>query len=307
MIKKLILIIIILICVYILYTRGGKKQEKYEDTFGYSTQMIDRVIENERDDPFILAEIQNFNIGDHHAAEELYQVALQDALYNSLTVNVPERVIDRLTDEFIMPAIRVNQEGPEYFDRGVRNDPQNVHDSNITKSFIEKYKKLYDAPGGNYNEKNVISTFSGGALRVYNKMSSDPAFIESLNDTDYGVFQKVCSRGALYPDIYPALNSALGNCIKDGEIVCVTGRISNILDSLTLIDPQIGKPVVTTEILRKDILQDTYNYLQTIPDYEDEEIPAISDKVDEIIREKYAGITDPIILEKLIKEAQAGI
>ncbi len=301
----IILVVLVLIFIY-YYTRKNKKT-KYENSFGHSMKNIEKIIENEKDDPFVLAEINNFNIGDTVAADILYAEALQLALYDE--IENPERVIDRVVPfTFIMPVMRELQGDDEYYNREIRNDPQNVHDSNVRLDFNEKYEKLLEITGGIKSDVTILKNYcSNSALVVLNKMMISPAYMEIINATDYDILRLVCTRANIYNDIYPALNKSLENCIsEDLELVCTTGRISNILDSLTLIDPELGKPVVTIEMLRKDVLQLVLNYLKNMPDERREnEAEKVGEEVEELIRNNFTA--NELILNKLIEEAKMGI
>lgn len=300
LLKILILVVIIILLIHFYWPR-----EKYEHSFGHSKKNIKKIIQTEKNDPFILGEIYNFNLEEPIIAQEYYDAALQEAIYNSLAEN-PERVLDRVFPfEFIQPAARVDT-GDKYYDRPIRNDPQNVHDTNVRVNFQVKHNALLDETGHERCDLSELKTHcSEKAISVINSIESNEAYIENLNNTDYGVLCAVVRRAKLFPDIYESLNLALENCINnDGEIVCATGRVSNILDSLTLIDPVYGKPVVSTEILRRDILQDTLNYLNSIPDERREnDVEAVGAEIEELIKKNYSSP----LLDKLIEEAKAGI
>ncbi len=155
-----ILIILSIILIYLIYKiitpahkprALCKRKKKYEDTFGHSTRNIAEIIENETD-VFVLGEIHNFNLNQPAIANDFYDTALQQAIANSL--ENPERVIDRLTTDFV--PIR-NPNDPDYFVRAIRNDPQNVHDTNVVRQVGEKYDIINDnsITDGNANNSQI--------------------------------------------------------------------------------------------------------------------------------------------------------
>ena len=305
----IILIILIILYFYFQKPTTRRRRRRYEDVFGHSRRHIEEIMADETD-PFVLGEIYNFNLNQPEIAAEYYEQALQQAIMNS--IQEPERVVDRLFPDTFIP---VREVGPDYFNRNIRNDSQNVHDTNVVRQVAEKYKTIEAiVPEKDMNQDTAViaklreKCRSAGekghlALRVLNSIEGNPSYSTAINGTDYDAIIKVCGRAEEHAGIYDALIENLSHCIEDNEIVCTTGRVANIMDSLTLLDPQAGTPMVTVDIARREILQEAAKFSETLADDYDSE--TAKEDFANLAREKFPQV-DEAILNKLIDEAKHG-
>jgi len=357
MIYSLLIIILILIIFLFIFSSKNKIKNKektnaldiYSKTFGYDydgnthkaflkcSQDFSRG-ENRADNSFIASEILQYNLGQEENARRLRNIALAEIAAQPINPDrfiEPEFIVDRaelIPEQDALMRIIIagdrRQKEPGNFDRIVRSDPQNVHDTTVQDEMQMRYDRIKRSiHGGTFLSGLRESINSPGAHIVLDRIISNPAMIDKLSATDEDVLRAVWARindpanAGRREDLIAALQHNLENCYNDGSIVCVTGRVNNILDSLTAIDvnPAISEPVVSTDILRKDIMQHVAQIINTLPDgekkiYETGEDHAefqqfaekIKTRIDTEIRENF-GQHSGSSLEKIILEAKSAI
>lgn len=344
----IIIVAIVLIALFLFARKKIFKQKNsidlYSQTFGnlhnsLTRNVLDKCnteIRNNRniaENAFIRAEVTRFNLNDPERAFELYQLAINDAIVNGTETIEPETILDRLEDyqfqQDLLPneidQIRnmIAENRDEDFNRAIRSDPQNVHDSNVTNEIVDRYRYIRDLQPeftGLYESINDPI-----AQEVIKDIVAKPSIISSLNITDAEVLGSVWAR-INHPEnsdrrqyLVNSLKDSLKNCHNDsGFTVCVTGRVTNILDSLTLLDSnsEISKPIVTTEILRHDVLQTASNVVKNLPinlktaydngDVDEIFINNLKETVKQTIQQEYAQHSGAQ-LDKIIEEAQLAI
>lgn len=302
MMYSFLIILVIVFLAYVmwnLFTKRKNKQIKsvnlYSHSFGYlyDDNVHEALITAEQDykagknkaaNAFTIGEIYQYNFNDQNAALNMYNIAAEEILnfpYDFTEID-PETIIEnaRLEPQEHTRLREVIQNAREEtgttFTRNVRSDSQNVHDSTVTNDMAKRFNAIR---GEGVSFAGISDTIkSGPASHVVNQILSNPSHVTSLDDTDATVLGTVWARihnpenDKNRPELIKSLEKSLENCYSNGYVVCATGRVSNILDSLTLLDKntEIAQPVVTTEILRKDVLQHVSNMLEKLPDREKE-------------------------------------
>lgn len=186
-----------------------------------------------------------------------------------------------------------------YFERrDVRNDPQNVHDSNITQSLKHKYDKILES-NANADLRALATTLDEVNYLVPSKEQIETALndstlddkkkrkarnilkhispnnsISSLGTDEETVLletwrrihspDNVAQKTNLRVALFDSLASAIEENSSGEQKVCVTGRCGRIIDSLTLLDSSkdLSEPVKTTEILRNEIMMKAHKVFQ---------------------------------------------
>lgn len=251
-----------------------------------------------------------------------------------------------------------------YYDtKEVRNDAQNVHETNVVNEMKNKYDEIKEL---NENEKSLLNlrenkdefiTDIKQKINNLNKQSNNEKYqkalqtldimnkhnyISSLNTTETDVLRNVWYRINSHENesnkdnLVESFVTSLSDCIESDwsgkdHPVCITGRVTRVLNSLTLMDnnEKISQPVKTTEILRNEIFGKTYKIIQDELTKTDIDVahaynganesmsPELKEKVEifenhlkqtisDDIRNSYPDVKQETLVT-LIKEAQAGI
>lgn len=184
-----------------------------------------------------------------------------------------------------------------YFaENDIRNDPQNVHESQVNKDMARIYQNILnrnkiedellgfsnDDISANINAiKNYAKSFKfenpkgkDRALKTIDVMSKGN-WITSLNARESEILSNVWKRTGSAENeqnrisLQSSLMNSLADCIEDGYNgneyqVCISGRVGRVLGSMTLLDAneQISEPIKTAEILRNEIFSKSYKIIQ---------------------------------------------
>jgi hypothetical protein len=234
------------------------------------------------------------------------------------------------------------QHAEPYYERPLRADPQNVHDSNVQHSISRVYKRIRELNGPvplHDMPKDLIqwiqqhpSPKSERALYVLENMG--PNYLSSLDDNEDSILQHVWARINNPSNIEQKteLKASLLDSLADSAIVdshgrptstvCINGRCNRIINSLTLLDsdPVISEPVRTVDILRNEILtksskilNDTLTDNDQLKAYEQgdtsPELERSLNEAREKINELRSDYPDakPQVMNDIIRDALAGV
>lgn len=278
-----IIIIIIVLLLLIYYFWPDDPKRVYEKIGGYeNTPQIRSAVKklkNKRkknpEDNLMLGDMYRYNLNDQILADQYYAEGLQLALFEN------DPIIYAINDRVTDVPIEVPAGIPK-----IKSDPQNVHDSNVVQQLRDRYYKI----------RTTAPDIVGEFIVEYNLNIGD-GHIHGLG-SEREILNAVLHRGK---HIWPVV----ADNIKNMGDICVTGRVSQYLDALTLLDP-VGTPIVTTDILRKEIFQEFANEMKN-PIFEtgsDQEISDHIEKFAETIGKRYID-AKPEVLEKILTEAKA--
>jgi hypothetical protein len=242
-----------------------------------------------------------------------------------------------------------------YFDtKQVRNDAQNVHETNVVHELKNLYKHIksrnLDEPQeqnqleeikNHINKSLVTDKTKSRAMKTLNTMSQKN-YITSLDTTETEVLKDVWTRikspenEKNKDNLQETFIHSLADCIEPNwqgidHQVCVSGRVSRVLGTLTLLDndTEISKPVKTTEILRNEVFSKAHNIIQKELKAADIDIAnayngvqespspttqeqlinfesSLKQKIDDTLRHDYPDVKSDV-LNNLISEAQQGV
>ena len=181
-----------------------------------------------------------------------------------------------------------------YEPKPIRNDPQNVHDTELTHDLKIKYNRIVEKNNRdanniglrNYrqptiadvrvdlnaarlpettreNASTVLTTITNGGAVTALGTTEDKILLEvwkRINSPDNEE-----NRDELKRSLWTSMASGVEtNYNGNSATVCTVGRCSRILDSLTLMDSDkhIAKPPQTVEVLRNEVLSKSYVVLQ---------------------------------------------
>lgn len=248
----------------------------------------------------------------------------------------------------VLPALQDNF----FRARPVYNDPQNVHDPAV----VNHIQAIYNRIKG-YNQRHnfgkrddqilaeleqTISehpAFVGDgrarALQAYRTMLGGNA-ITSLNSNDTQVMLEVYKR-VISPenadnrdDLQKAFMESLADSVEaDAQgrqhLVCVTGRCSRVLGSLTLLDRDeiVSRPPMTTEMVRNEALSKAGTIVKQALEAAPEEVrngylnstgteevqefeTTLKNNIDETLRKEYSHLENRV-LDPVVRDAQAGV
>lgn len=236
-----------------------------------------------------------------------------------------------------------NMSKKEYYTKSpISSDPQNVHDTEVVNELAIRYNRIK-----NKNQKNPKSESLFDIEEAINKHNFQShkekqnalnAFyimckgnnISSLSDTEDNVIYNIWNRikdndnKDNQNELKKSFMNSLSSIYENDKPVCINGRCSRMIDSLTLLDTdkKINQPIKTTEILRSEILNKSYKIIQdelAATDNDTREIyngnksgdiikfeSYLKDKIETTIRDDYPEVK-PSTLDNLIKDAQAGV
>jgi hypothetical protein len=245
------------------------------------------------------ADMNRYNLQNDEEADRLLAVAL------FLAINEEDPIAYNINDR-IRPDQPLEAGGPR--EAIVRNDMQNVHDSNVVAEMKKKYEIISRGqPACDQTVRAFMNTLDEEALFNFNTVMNNPALIEHIGATDRDALMLIIGRGK---HLWPALNNNLKNIIQDGHRVCATGRFSQIMDSLTLLDAEAGAPPVTTDILRKEIMDHCSHFVKTLSEEDQKKYEEGDDEEIKLglladIKKKYEHLSDDKIFAKILVEVEA--
>jgi len=239
-------------------------------------------------------------------------------------------------------ADSTNQE--EYYDPEITSDAQNVHDDNVQKELIEKYNRIRLLSSGIAAPDIVDEILSSDRsmqdkekmVQIVNYIRNGTSYVDNFRDYESNIFENAWGRIFEIDDpekqkiVKDSFLTAVRESFND-EIdapYCVTGRVSRILDSFTLVDPDpvISGVCLTDNIIRKEIFNRSYVILKEevskLPEDEqrvysditgddDKKYDEVTDKLRESLRSRlvneYFGWVKDEKLFKMIDEALHGV
>lgn len=202
----------------------------------------------------------------------------------------------------------------EYYDPDIPNDTENVHDSNVQQTLVDKYNRMKLLNKADHMDslldvlyaRDIPETDKDKIVHVVRNILINPSFITNLNAYEYDVVAVVWNRihdnSNLdnLDELRSSFFQALRDCYDDSRdrLYCITGRVSRILDSLTLLDtdPVISEATKTQNILRKEIMNKTYVLLQ-------EEISKLHQEEQDL----YAALDDSEARDRVVDKLKATI
>lgn len=182
-----------------------------------------------------------------------------------------------------------------YFEeRDIRNDPQNVHESQVNNDLARIYHQiqqrneteniLFDEMNDPQALKEIRNYMNNRkwsdekqrqrALQTLDKIE-EGNWVTNLNARESEVLSEVWHRMNSpqnednRDNLRDSLMNSLSDCVEPGYNgqeyqVCASGRMGRVLSSLTLLDADtnIGEPIKTAEILRNEIFSKSYQIIQ---------------------------------------------
>lgn len=178
-----------------------------------------------------------------------------------------------------------------YNPKPIYNDPQNVHDSQVSNDIKFIYQKILDKNQMNnislsphyfddiksdLIKHNMSDEEKDRALFILNKFKQKNEYM-NLNTTDDQILLNVWARinspennnqrQSLKVALFDALSNSMDkNYRGEYKEVCLQGRCNRVLQSLTLLDndQNISAPIKTIDILKNEIMSKSYQVIQKI-------------------------------------------
>lgn len=304
------------------------------------------------------------NVREHH----YYQQALDRIIrYPQQNLNNANTIIDQIDNYYrevppmvdITPTVlqardivrkskkeKTNTKEDYFIDQQkITSNPQNVHDSQVSKDIKNIYHHIKQTSSEISKEQafqdieNAINSMSDStkkqkALSTLGTIKKGYR-IESLNDSEDHILVNVWKRindpvnNDNRNNMVASLVDSLADCIETNRYgndyqVCTNGRTSRIINSLTLLDenPDISSPPRTKEMIRNEALMKSLAILKDEksknPDiakkYDEGDQTSnviqfedkVKNRIEETLKKDYSDINSHD-LDNIIKDAQAGI
>lgn len=226
-------------------------------------EVIRDIVETNNDDyamMFVNAVVAENVLGDQDFANDLYLRMLMDVFANDAMQGVAEviGVVD-----FNDVAVAFDFEPLPNNNFVVKSDANNVHDGNVQEKMVEKYNHLRVLNG-----KIDPISLEQSLIKEVNALGSIPVatainkslhgdVVTSYKDTERNIllhtWNRVKDNPQMKENFFTNLRSAYK--VESGNTVCVTGRVSRILDTFTAADSDHvlsgGSP--TIDIIRNEM------------------------------------------------------
>lgn len=273
-----------------------RAEDFYEDFIARQTLQNDINGDTNEDNMAILQ--QRFNLPNLvQLRNDVRQARLAVANIGANNGTAPRRPIvrRRKTKNGHNPTPRELTRDLYFEEREIRNDPQNVHESQVNNDMMRVYRNILakndrddGIVGGTVNHAANIAELRQYAnnykytdpkqkervMKTINKMA-EGNYITSLNAKENEILSNVWKRTnsldneANRENLRTALITGLADCVEAGYNgteyqVCASGRTGRVLGSMTLLDADenISEPIKTAEVLRNEVFAKSYKIIQ---------------------------------------------
>lgn len=138
-------------------------------------------------------------------------------------------------------------------------DAQNVHDSTVNESVRQMLEEIKTKESSTPLEVDKFMELKCNKLpqEDQNKLNAVLArintnSIDRFNDlSEYEILQKVHKR-CDNTEKQDLLISNLLDSHENGNVVCATGRLNRLVSTISALDDEIGKPIITKEMVRNE-------------------------------------------------------
>lgn len=179
--------------------------------------------------------------------------------------------------EPIVPRINANRPVVETSLRTISRDSQNVHNSTVALKFKTLYDKILEHLSKTITEYDItiFSIYSAYTNLIINSGISDTykrrtlsnvldysknqnGFIYNLNDTEGNIFKHIilyinnCIEPIYRDDTFKLLADNMIDCLENDVIVCLTGRITRMLNSIEHLVSDVDEKIKDDTELKKN-------------------------------------------------------
>lgn len=154
----------------------------------------------------------------------------------------------------------------------IKSSAQNVHDHNVNDELSKRYKTLKSLTSEDGTLESMLEFISKNdtTKQITINLALRDTISRFDNETEediwYTVWRRIHSKDNLENrnSLLLAFKQAIEDCVEDKHLVCTTGRVTRVLDSLTLLDAnlEISKSIKTDDIARKDVYDSAHKILQ---------------------------------------------
>lgn len=182
--------------------------------------------------------------------------------------------IERRLNE-VDPNLPKPEQREEFLDnsRVYVDNPQNVHDNAINANMHQIMLRVIEGNIGRPlpSKQEIINTFKDipHAVSVINTCNDTNTVVALNGMTDLSVLQHIYLRCHHPKNDKKAMLTALGdnlkNCVENGHIVCVVGRVTRIVSTLILLDfDEQNWNMKLVDDYKEEILNKTKNIIQEV-------------------------------------------
>jgi hypothetical protein len=291
---------------------------------------------------FVLGDLTGFNAyyrGGDGILGDTDPEALENAttFYNRVIRRLRKRPNAVNNPDFMLDRIAVFHEDhnielpPDFFEVRVmnnnfdrvhyENDSQNVHDRNVSDTFANNYAHMREDTHADTTDNgeqklreirkscrkifsNSPDKYEKAKITIDKIIATKDHKVSKYDDNELGILLNVWDRinNPENTENAASMQTNLANALCDGSTVCAVGRVSRVLDSLTLLDSdsKIAAPPMTNQMLRDEIFtltnrilneeliilgkKESYEKGETLP-----EISGIKDEIRNAVYKQYDG------------------
>lgn len=244
-----------------------------------------RIIAEQQDDPAARTMTMNFarNLVVHAINPRVPTEAADDDLYMlvQLAGHFPQimtapQITHQTIDRVIAAAptrAKAAEDITEHF-AAVNSDSQNVHDSTFNKMMNESIDKLLEcrrvSPEAAIKEARIAAMSSANSTNAAKALDVIAKGLPYGKHREDVIFAAVWSRIHSASDdkkdtIREAVVAALGDCVERGEVVCTSGRVARIVESLTLVDDIVDGGAATSDMYKNQIFGEVRDLMRYAP------------------------------------------
>lgn len=227
---------------------------------------IVRVLDNAND---VL--VAQFAINDRLFDEEMFLLNIFDN-FGINTQQIRERNIEHIIAD-IDKDLPKQQQREEYLEKSKIHvdNPQNVHDNAINATMYQIIKRIADEntevlPTKEQISVDITDPIAKNVIKVFDNENTVSA-LGGMSDLEVlqHVYLRCCNPKNDKKTMITALSDNLKNCVENGNVVCVTGRVARIISTLILLDfDENNWNMKLVDDYKEEILNKTKNIIQEI-------------------------------------------
>ena len=227
---------------------------------------IIRVLDNAND---VL--VAQFAINDRLFDEEMFLLNIFDN-FGINTQQIRERNIENIIAD-IDRDLPKQQQREEYLEKSKIHvdNPQNVHDNAINATMYQIIKRISDdnteaLPTKEQISAEIADPIAKNVIKAFNNENTVSA-LGGMTDLEVLqlVYLRCCNPKNDKKTMITALSDNLKNCVENGNIVCVTGRVARVISTLILLDfDENNWNMKLVDDYKEEILNKTKNIIQEV-------------------------------------------
>lgn len=215
--------------------------------------------------------IAQFAVNDRLFDEEMFLLNIFDN-FGINTQQIRERNVEHIINDINKDQPK-QQQREEFIEKSKVHvdNPQNVHDNAINATMFQIVKRISDDNTEALPTKEQISNaikdpVAKNVIKIFNSQNTVAA-LGGMSDLEVLqlVYLRCCNPKNDKQTMLESLTDNLKNCVENGNIVCVTGRVARIVSTLILLDfDENNWNMKLVDDYKAEILNKTKNIIQEV-------------------------------------------